>query len=559
MNDTDNLKFKRNLSALVEYSRVINSNLDLSFILNNLLFTCLGKFHSTKAIFAINENNRLKIISSKGIPDNLIKEFPDVECDENLFDKENVKEFVSKTKLVLCEKITSSRGTLGIFCLGEKLNKSDYSIDDVEFLKTILNISATAIENSLIVKELKQVNRLLDTKLNRLSSLFELSKEFGIITEEERVAKLLVYSIIGQFLVSLYAVVTINEEGYKILDTKFPQEKLLSELNKIKPEKFNSVLNKSEIINKYNELAELKVELIIPMQIQNYTKGLIILGKRITNTEYSETDIEFISSIGGLAIISFENKRLFNEALEKQKLEEELEIARDIQRNLLPHSIPVINNYEVAASNISSKQVGGDYYDIIKLNDNSYCFAIADVSGKGVPASLLMANLQAFLKVTCRSKIEISEATGLINDMVSENTMDGKFITFFWGILNTEEKTFEYVNAGHNPPLLLRDGKLMKLEKGGIILGVMQTLIPYVSEKIELKKNDMIVMFTDGVNEAMNKYGEEFSDEKLEELILKNNGKSAEEIHNIIKKSVSQFSHGAVQSDDITIMVLKSI
>lgn len=559
MNETDNLKFKRNLSALVEFSRVINSNLDLAFILNNLLFTCLGKFHSTKAIFAINENNKLKIISSKGIPDNLIKAFPDVECDENLFNKENVKEFILNTKLIICEKITSSRGTLGIFCLGEKLNKSEYTVDDFEFLKTILNISATAIENSLIVKELKQVNRLLDTKLNRLSSLFELSKEFGIITEEERVAKLLVYSIIGQFLVSLYAVVTINEEGYKILDSKFPQENLLNELNKIKPEEFNSVLNKPEIINKYKTLSELKVELIIPMQIQNHTKGLIILGKRITNTEYSETDIEFISSIGGLAIISFENRRLFNEALEKQKLEEELEIARDIQRNLLPHSIPVINNYEVAASNISSKQVGGDYYDIIKLNDNSYCFAIADVSGKGVPASLLMANLQAFLKVTCRSKIEISEATGLINDMVSENTMDGKFITFFWGILNTEEKTFEYVNAGHNPPLLLRDGKLIKLEKGGIILGVMQTLIPYVSEKIKLQKNDLIVMFTDGVNEAMNKYGEEYSDEKLEELVLKNKGKSAEEVHNIIQKSVSQFSHGAVQSDDITIMVLKAI
>jgi sigma-B regulation protein RsbU (phosphoserine phosphatase) len=136
--------------------------------------------------------------------------------------------------------------------------------------------------------------------------------------------------------------------------------------------------------------------------------------------------------------------------------------------------------------------------------------------GKGVPASLLMANMQAFLQVICRQNVPLDEATGLINDLISKNTADGKFITFFWGILNNIDMTFEYVNAGHNPPLLIRDGKIIKLEIGGMILGVMKTILPYRSEKIQLMKDDVLVMFTDGISEAMNKKARNFRMKALE-------------------------------------------
>jgi sigma-B regulation protein RsbU (phosphoserine phosphatase) len=214
------------------------------------------------------------------------------------------------------------------------------------------------------------------------------------------------------------------------------------------------------------------IEVIVPMQIQGKTKGLIILGKRINNIDYTNADIEFIFSVGSLAIISLENRRLFLEALEKQKLEEELDLAREIQRNLLPQKIPDYKSFDISAINISSKQVGGDYYDIIELDKDDCCIAIADVSGKGVPASLLMANMQAFLQVICRQNTPLDEATGLINDLISSNTSDGRFITFFWGILNDITKTFNYVNAGHNPPLLIRNNTITKLEIGGMILNL---------------------------------------------------------------------------------------
>ncbi|MDO8550785.1 MAG: PP2C family protein-serine/threonine phosphatase, partial [Ignavibacteria bacterium] len=175
---------------------------------------------------------------------------------------------------------------------------------------------------------------------------------------------------------------------------------------------------------------------------------------------------------------------------------------------------------------------------------------------KGVPAALLMANLQAFLKIICKQGMQINEATGLINDLVSENITDGKFITFCWGVLNNEDVTIEYVNAGHNPPLLVRKGKIQKLEKGGIILGVMKTM-PYESELIKLEKDDVIILFTDGISEAKNIKDEEFSDERLEKLVLELSGLSAAEILTSIKKEVKNFAFGTVQSDDITLMVIK--
>lgn len=557
MNESESIKVKRNLTALVEFSRIINSSLDLDFILNNVLLTCMGKFLATRGLIALNINGTLSLKSSKGISEEIKKKFPAIPVDTSLMDNQELKNFYTESRLQAIEKISSSDDCLGIVCLGEKLNKSPFTEDDTEFLKTILNISASAIQNSMVVDKLSLVNRFLDSRVQRLNSLFELSKEFGMFSESTRVAKLLVYSVIGQFLVSKYAVLTFIEGDNKILESKFPDHHLQDALKNEDLLQIENSLSNHEIEKKYNSLFKLGVEVIVPMQLQGNTKGLILLGKRINNQGYSESDIEFIYSIGSLAIISLENRRLFKEALAKQRMEEELEIARGIQRNLLPAKIPVYDGYDLAVMNITSQQVGGDYYDIIELDKNTFCVAIADVSGKGVPAALLMANLQAFMKTTCSQGMQLEEATALINDLISENTSDGRFITFFWAILDNEKRTLNYVNAGHNHPLLIRDGKIQKLDKGGIILGVMKTMLPYDSESIKLEKDDVVLLFTDGITEAKNKADEEYSDEKLEALAVESAGCSSKEILEIIKKDVQAFAHGAAQSDDMTVVVIK--
>jgi len=558
MNDTENIKVRRNLTALVEFSRNINSSTDLNFIINNILLTCMGKFLATKGLFALNDNGELKIYSAKGIPASALTRFPRSELTLGVFEREEFKSFLGLGELCVSEKVVSSDKVLGVICLGEKLNKSHYSEDDKEFLRTILNISSTAIQNSIVVNELKRVNRILDTRLHRLNSLFELSKEFALFSESSRVARLLVYSVIGQLFVSKFAVITFGESGPTVLESKIDNGKLLRIIAERNLQILESPLTGDGISKKYKELKDLSIELAVPMQIQGETKGLIFLGKRINSQEYSEADIEYVYSVGSLAIISLENKRLFHEALEKKKLEDELDIAREIQKNLLPHSIPAFKNFEISAMNVSSRQVGGDYYDLIRLDENSVCIAIADVSGKGVPAALLMANLQAFLKTICRHGMTLDIATALINDLVSENTSEGKFITFFWGVLDDDDRKFTYVNAGHNPPLLIREGEIIKLTRGGMILGVMKTNIPYESREIALRRDDVIIMFTDGVSEAMNKEGEEFSDQRLEEIAKRVSHLSSSEILHKIRQEVLDYTSGTVQSDDITLMVIKA-
>lgn len=549
---------QKNLHALVDFSKLINSSLDLDFIADNLILTCLGKFHCTKGIILIfDEEQIIKKIAVKGIKSFELNLFENKSFNETL-NSNYFNEIIKNERLIIKKEISTSENLVGLILLGEKLTKMDYTEEDFSLLETMLNITSVSIQNSLSFEKMKSLNKELNTKINQLSSIFDIGKEFSSILEIERVSKLLVYSILGQLLVTKYAVVICEEADIKILDSKFDNYKLKFAISKIDHCSFTETITKKELSNSFYELDSLGVELIIPMKIKNELKGLILLGARPSKIPFSNSDIDFISSIASFAVISIENSRLFAQALEKQKLEKDLEIARNIQQNLLPSSFPKSNKFEIAAYNKSAKQIGGDYYDIIPISKTQTLIAIADVSGKGVQAALLMANLQAFLKSIARQNLKLDDASNLINDLVSENTTNGSFITFFWGILDEEKMEFTYVNMGHNPPIVLSNNNIKKLTVGGMILGVMQTILPYKSETIKLTTDDIIVLFTDGITEAMNIQYEEYSDERLENFILHQFDKtSANSAMNSILNDVNAFTNEALQSDDLTIMVVK--
>jgi len=276
--------------------------------------------------------------------------------------------------------------------------------------------------------------------------------------------------------------------------------------------------------------------------------------------KYSPTDLEFLFSLGNLAIISLENARLFKEAIEKQRLEDELLIAKEIQRGLLPATLPEVINFDLAATNISSKQVGGDYYDVIPLPDNRYVVAIGDVSGKGTPASLLMANLQAMIRALVPLGLSLSDLTARVNDLICENTGTDRFITFFWGILDAKLHTMTYVSAGHNPPFLFHaGGAVERLDKGGIILGIMKATVPYQEGEVAFGVGDVLILFTDGVSEAMDVNGEELGEEPIEKSVREHLNDPAGTILSHIVDVVKAHSRNAPQSDDITLVVAKAI
>lgn len=552
MNLTNNTAL-RNLSALVDFSNNINSNLNLDFALNNLLLTCFGKLHTTKGIIALYENEILNIKLLKGFsPKDAERIIEIIETN----DEENFSYLLTEENIKIYEKLISSDKTIGFIFLGGKLSGQLYENEDKMFLSTITQIGSAAIKNIQNFEKLDELNKQLDSKINQLNSLFDLGKEFSSILEIDRVSKLLIFAISAQMLVSKFAIVLIQEDNFKILETKYNPKQLNDLLSGCNCKSINT----SILTNNSDELEELNkigIDVIVPMVIKNVTKGFIFLGKRLSKKNYSQSDLEYLSSVASLAIISIENSMLFQQALEKQKIEKDLEIARNIQRNLLPRTLPKSDKFEIEAINKTAKMVGGDFYDVVQLTDKKLLIAIADVSGKGIQASLLMANLQAFLKAIYKQNYKLEEASNFLNDVVSENTTNGSFITFFWGILDTESNEFSYVNMGHNPPLLVDDQGIRKLNKGGMILGVMKTIIPYEMETVKLKTDDVILLFTDGITEAMDIENNEFTDERLEDLVLKSFKHNSKMILHNIMEDINKHTVNTEQSDDITCLVLK--
>jgi len=241
-------------------------------------------------------------------------------------------------------------------------------------------------------------------------------------------------------------------------------------------------------------------------------------------------------------------------------MEEDLKIARQIQQGLLPLQLPDIPAYELAAINLPSRQVGGDYYDVIPLDEHRFVIAIGDVSGKGTPAALLMSNVQASLRALAPLGGTLPSTTKRINDLTCKNTGGDKFITLIWGILDPSQHLFRYVNAGHNHPFLLRqDGTVERLSAGGLILGMMTTAGPYEEGTVAIGRGDVLFFFTDGVSEAMNGRDEDFTEERLDAVLRSLRGASVSEVIDSVEKSVSDHVGEAPQADDLTMLALKRL
>jgi len=279
-----------------------------------------------------------------------------------------------------------------------------------------------------------------------------------------------------------------------------------------------------------------------------------------------QIDIPNEDELGDLAV-SFNEmaaavKRGQQEAIERERLERELSTAREIQEKLLPHEMPTVTGFEITGTSLPSQQVGGDYFDFLDIGEALLGIAIADVSGKGIPAALLMANLQASLHAQVFQKGEVSEIAHRINNLLYKSTDAHMFVTFFYGILDRQKSLFTSTNAGHNPPLLFRsDGRIERLSEGGLILGF-QPDVRYDQQTVMIEPGEIIVLYTDGITEAVDPTSEMIADdlfgvERLVDVVRENSGKSAREIQSAILDAIANHTNNAPQFDDITLVVIK--
>jgi len=562
------------LLPLFEYNKIINSSLDLRFILSTLLLTVMGKMLVPRGIVLLQrEKGWFEIVAAKGIQQELLGhtiplERPPraiVSIDSKEGNNRHWASFFKERQLKVLIPIVVQKKLVGVISLGERFGAKKYSELDRSLMRSLVELSGSAIEKAMMVGQLKDVNQSLDRKYQELNTLFDLSKEFNVGLDAERVLRLLTFSLLGQIGVNRYAVCLLNHGNVTIassrLDTGTELTSSLSLCCVLKtPMLVHDLYRKKKFKTAAGEFERAGIAAVIPMQVQNETKGLILLGKKLRGGDYSAGDLEFLYSMANLAIISIENARLFRDGLEKQRMEDELAIAREIQQGLLPRSLPNIPNFEIAAINIPSKQVGGDYYDVVTKSDNEIIIAIGDVSGKGTPASLLMASVQATLRALLPIGLSLTEATARINDLTSSNTTAGRFVTFFWGSLDIPTKTFRYVNAGHNLPFLIRaNGRVERLDVGGILLGMMKTVEPYQEGKLTLSNGDLLVLFTDGVSEAMNSEGLDYTEERLEQVLVHARKSSPQDIISVVRNELQTYTQGTPQSDDITLLVLKAL
>ena len=300
-----------------------------------------------------------------------------------------------------------------------------------------------------------------------------------------------------------------------------------------------------------------KTMLCAPMKNRH---GKIIGVFQIINKKsgtFGDEDRMFLVGFSEHAALAIENAKFHQAQLEQERVEKEIQIAASIQQRLLPKTLPQLQEYEIAAATIPSRTVGGDWYAVVPLDDGRFVFTVADVSGKGIPAALLVSTLHASFRAYLENRLPLDALVKRLNLLLFDNTTPERFITFFVMALDTASHTVEFVNAGHNPPYLYRrPSGFVELAASGLPLGMMPDS-EYKMETIAIEPDDVLVLYTDGVTEAMDRHEELYGEERLRQAVEQCAQARASNLHASILDDLRTFVGNEPQSDDITLLIAR--
>ena len=305
-------------------------------------------------------------------------------------------------------------------------------------------------------------------------------------------------------------------------------------------------------------IADLKIRsmMCVPLLgLDGEPTGVLSIDSQNPLGQFTKDDLDILLTVAGQAALSYESARLMQSYAEKQKQDNELKIAQTVQRALLPDVLPTADGYEFFASYDAAQAVGGDYYDCFDLGEGKICLSFGDVAGKGVPGALIMSRMSSCVQSTIRHVRDVVGAISAINDHMCDTSVEGRFVTYVLAFVDTLNHTVELSNAGHMAPAIRRaDGsvEVFDEELTGTPIGVMEDY-PYEAETRQLNPGDMVVIVTDGVDEAMNYEDELYGGERLLEFV-KNGSSNASELGKALLADVRRHANGRPQNDDITIM-----
>jgi sigma-B regulation protein RsbU (phosphoserine phosphatase) len=518
------------LESLLESAKLLSASLELDELLKHLLRTVMGRLLCLRGAVAIQEEKGpLRVAQSRGVTALGAGQPFSAEAAAN-------------AGLTMVFPIGDASAPAGLLALSPS-RRGALDDNENEFLEALLGLAASSIENAQAHRQVLSTNRALDQKVQELRTLLDLGRGLASTIDVDELASILLLTLSGRYAVRRHALFT-----WKAGQPPIQRVKGLEDLD---PAALRDEAQKLDGATLRDGM------LLLPIRAAAETQGIVVLGPRALNLPYGEADLDFAQGLMAQAAVAFENAWHFRDSLYRQQIEQELSLAASIQKDLFPKRLPDLASTFIAARNRQARQVGGDYYDVLSAGDEVSLLCVADISGKGVAASLLMANLQATLRALLSAQPPITELAARTSDLLYASTPASKYATAFFMKYRPHSGQCEYVNCGHNDGIVLRaSGEVELLNATGMPVGLLPAR-KYDAGALQLEPGDVLLLYTDGVTEADNLLEEEFEVERTIECLKANRDEPPEVILDRLFEAIDGFAGGAPQHDDITALVLK--
>jgi sigma-B regulation protein RsbU (phosphoserine phosphatase) len=546
------------LETLLESAQLLHSSLNLEDLLRHLLRSVMGRLLVTKAFIAVENDDGMRLELVRGLSQLKVG---------NQYHVELAREAGINLILPIGDA-TAPTGLLGIV----KPTHKQLDDEDIAFIQALLGLAASGIANARAHQQTNRVNQALDQKVQDMQALIDLGRGLTSTFEPEEVARLLVLTLAGRWMVRKYALAAWKKGQPPVLRQKGMSLEKLTDYGVYgyDPEKLADCVRAADLPDGLIKdlIVSEQGEIAFPIKAGDETTGgLVVLGPRPGNLPYSESDLEFGAGLVAQAAVAFENAWFLREVVERKKVEQELALAATIQQNLFPAKLPALANYDLAAWNRPARQCGGDYYDMLQLKQpdgtNKYLICVADVSGKGLPASLLMSNMQATLRALLGRIPSLTDLATHTNELLYATTPSNKYVTAILVELDENSGECRYVNAGHTDCLLMRaNGEAEWLQSTGTPFGLMgpdivELLQPYQECSFTMHPGDILALFSDGVTEAQDVEENEFGETRTADFVRPIATEPAATIVEKVFQELDRYAGAAPQYDDITLLVIK--
>lgn len=566
----------RRLNELIttnELLTTLNTARSLPETLNVLLLTILGQYPCRRGGIFIKRDNAWELGIERGLKkhqfplgqfplDDAWQDLPKVMTQADAAQFAPLDQLFNEDMFQLALPIRNESNLVGLIALGRSM-LGDITPEKAHHLALIADFGGVIIGNYLYQVDLESVNKQLQRRLFQLSTLYEITGAFSRCFENEEIYQILASNLMGQFFIAKCAILEAGQpprlgfqKGLRKVEEYDWQEASL-EL----PGDFAARVYQKEDVPNAGVAAFMKankLEYALPIRSQDNHHGLLLLSARFDRKPLHDADRDFIKSLSEQAAVAVENVHLQKEVIEKKRLEKELELAREIQQKLLPKHLPQMEGYELSVEMRPYYLVGGDFYDFYQTPETT-AICLADVSGKSLPASMIMSTAQATLRgLNAHQGLSPKEVIEKLNLYLYNSTQSNKFVTMFYAVLDPKTNLLTYINAGHNRPILLYpDNSVQLLDKGGMVVGLFPGA-KYEVGQVEFEAGCQLLMFTDGLSEVtLPNSEEEFGDDRLIEAMLASREcMTVEEARKNIIEAALNFSHNQMV-DDLTLCLLR--